>query len=201
VTDAQKQAPGRSDDIVSATIDFITESGVGQLRAADIAKRLGVSTGLIFYHFGTLEKLIVQSFEVAAERDLDQLRDLLDSVAGQPAREKLEAVLRQYGPTGKAQGWRLWIESWSASLRHPELRKVVMRLDARWRQTVAMLIAEGVGAGEFTTPDVQGAALRLTTMLDGLAVQAVAFDGAVGDTEIQRWIDEAMRRELNLPPN
>lgn len=192
----QRQAPGRYDDIVAATVDLITEHGVGRLRAADIAKKLGVSTGLIFYHFDTLENLVERAFAAAAERDLAHLHNALASVEGKPNLLRLREVLRQYGPTGNATGWRLWIESWSAGLREADLRKVIQGLDIRWRQTVAMIIAEGVGAGEFEAPDVQGAAWRLTSLLDGLAVQAVALDGAISADEIHRWMDAAIDKEL-----
>ncbi len=199
VVRSQKQSPGRADDIVATTIEFITENGVGQLRTVDIAKRLGVSTGLIFYHFETLANLVEHAFAVAAERDLTQLRNTLDSVATQPVLDRLRAVLHHYGPTGNALGWRLWIESWSAGLHDENLRKVVKDMDSQWRQTVAMLIAEGVGSGEFHTPDPHGAAWRLTLLLDGLAVQSVALGGAVTTEEIHRWTEDALRNELGLP--
>ena len=192
----QRQAPGRYDDIVTATVDLITEHGVGRLRAADIAKQLGVSTGLIFYHFENLENLVERAFAAAAERDLANLQKALTVVDGKPHSIRLREVLREYGPTGTATGWRLWNESWSAGLREPDLRKVIQGLDIRWRQTVAQIVAEGVGAGEFHTPDVQGAAWRLTSLLDGLAVQAVALDGAISADEIHRWMDAAIDMEL-----
>jgi BetI-type transcriptional repressor, C-terminal len=82
---------------------------------------------------------------------------------------------------GKASGWRLWIESWSASLHEPALRKVVAGLDARWREVVTELITEGVAAGVFTSADPRGSAWRLTALIDGLAVQNVALDSTATD--------------------
>ena len=49
------------------TLDFIIASGIDRLRATDIAEKLGVSSALIFYHFDTIENLIVRAFEFAAE--------------------------------------------------------------------------------------------------------------------------------------
>lgn len=193
-----KQTPGRYDDIVAATIDFIIESGVGRLRATDIAKRLGISSGLIFYHFDTLENLTEVAFTVAAERDLAELQKTLTAVSGQPAIGRLRAVFHQYGLTGSGEGWRLWIESWSAALREPKLRSVVSDLTDRWRQAVATIIAEGVGSGEFTTADVHGATRRLISLLDGLSVQMVALDGSVTSEEVDALMAAAMQMELGL---
>jgi hypothetical protein len=41
-------------------------------------------------------------------------------------------------------------------------------------------------------------ALRLTALLDGLAVQVTAYDGAVSRTRTQLWADEALAHELGL---
>lgn len=55
-----------------------------------------------------------------------------------------------------------------------------------------------MAAGEFTCPDPTGSALRLTALLDGLAVQMTAYTGAVSRARAQEWVDEALARELGL---
>ena len=191
----KKDPADRREEILVATLDLIIASGVERLRATDVAERLGVSSGLIFYHFDTIENLIVRAFEFAAERDLARLDAVLAAADG-TIESRLRTVLREYGPTGKASGWRLWIESWSASLHEPALRKVVAGLDARWREVVTELIAEGVAAGVFTSPDPRGSAWRLTALIDGLAVQDVALDSTVTDAQIADWVESALRLEL-----
>lgn len=191
----KKDPADRREEILVATLDLIIASGVERLRATDVAERLGVSSGLIFYHFDTIENLIVRAFEFAAERDLARLDAVLATADG-TIESRLRTVLREYGPTGKASGWRLWIESWSASLHEPALRKVVAGLDARWREVVTELIAEGVAARVFTSPDPRGSAWRLTALIDGLAVQDVALDSTVTDAQIADWMESALRLEL-----
>ena len=191
----KKDPADRREEILVATLDLIIASGFERLRATDVAERLGVSSGLIFYHFDTIENLIVRAFEFAAERDLARLDAVLATADG-TIESRLRTVLREYGPTGKASGWRLWIESWSASLHEPALRKVVAGLDARWREVVTELIAEGVAARVFTSPDPRGSAWRLTALIDGLAVQDVALDSTVTDAQIADWMESALRLEL-----
>jgi hypothetical protein len=55
-----------------------------------------------------------------------------------------------------------------------------------------------VAAGEFRCADPEGAALRLTAFLDGLAVQLTSYAGAVPRARAQEWTDEALARELGL---
>ncbi|MGW4275970.1 TetR family transcriptional regulator C-terminal domain-containing protein, partial [Streptomyces seoulensis] len=101
-------------------------------------------------------------------------------------------------PTGTAKGWRLWIEGWAAALREPALREVARDLDREWKAALTEVLAEGVAAGEFRCPDPAGAALRLTALLDGLAVQLTSYGGTVARARAQKWVDDALLRELHL---
>jgi AcrR family transcriptional regulator len=194
---ARKAVAVRREEIVLAALDRVRARGIAGVRAADVAQALGVSTALVFYHFGTLEALIIEAFRQAAERNLAVLRDELARPG--PAGERLRAVLALYGPTAPTAGWHLWIEAGAAAMRDAELREVVQRLDLRWRDAVVSLITEGVAAGEFRCPDARGAAWRLTALLDGLAVQFVAREGTVTAGDCDRWVDQALAHELGAP--
>ena len=85
------------------------------------------------------------------------------------------------------------------SLREPALREVARDLDRTWKAALAEVIAEGVAAGEFGCPDPSATALRLTALLDGLAVQLTSYGGGVSRARAQEWVDEAITRELCLP--
>jgi AcrR family transcriptional regulator len=194
----RKTVAVRREEIVLAALRQVRDRGIAGVRAADVAKALEISTALIFYHFGTLENLIIEAFRQAAEKDLATLAAELGR--GGPARSRLEAVLTLYGPTNSADGWMLWLEAGAAAIRDTQLRAVLQRLDLRWRDAVVALIAEGVGAGEFTCPDPLGSAWRLTALLDGLAAQVVAREGTVTEQDCARWVEQAVRHELGAGP-
>ncbi|MGW1591250.1 TetR/AcrR family transcriptional regulator [Streptomyces sp. NPDC002386] len=186
----------RREEMLRAAIGQIEARGVAAVRIADVASALGVSNALVLYHFSTKEKLVAAAFAYAAEDDLARLRALLDRRTS--ALRRLRAAVRWYAPTGQAKGWRLWIEGWAVSLREPSLRAVTRDLDQRWKAAIAEVIAEGVAAGEFTCPDPAGTALRLTALLDGLAVQLTSYPGAVPRARAQEWVNDALARELGL---
>ncbi|MGW4926059.1 TetR/AcrR family transcriptional regulator [Streptomyces parvulus] len=187
----------RREEMLRAAVEQISARGVDALRIADVAAALGVSNALVLYHFTTKEKLVAAAFARAAEDDLAHLRRLLGRRT--PALRRLRAAVRWYAPTGQAKGWRLWIEGWAAALREPALREVTAELDRRWKAAITEVIAEGVAAGEFPCPDPEGAALRLTAFLDGLAVQLTSYAGTVSRARAREWTDEALTRELGLP--
>ncbi|WP_406176034.1 TetR/AcrR family transcriptional regulator [Streptomyces sp. NBC_00996] len=186
----------RREELLRSAVEQIEARGVAAVRIADVASALGVSNALVLYHFSTKEKLVAAAFTYAAEDDLAHLRKLLGRRT--TALRRLRAAVRWYAPTGQAKGWRLWIEGWAAALREAALREVTRDLDKQWKAAISEVIAEGVAAGEFHCPDPAGAALRLTALLDGLAVQMTAYAGAVSRARTHEWVDEALARELGL---
>ncbi|MGW7269438.1 TetR/AcrR family transcriptional regulator [Streptomyces sp. NPDC054864] len=186
----------RRAELLGATVEQIEARGVAAVRIADVAAALGVSNALVLYHFSSKEKLVAAAFTHAAEADLAHLRAILSRRT--TALRRLRAAVRWYAPTGQAKGWRLWIEGWSAALREPALRSVTRDLDQQWKAALAEVIGEGVAAGEFRCPDPRATALRLTALLDGLAVQMTAYEGALSRTRMLAWVDEALNRELGL---
>ncbi|MFI1506885.1 TetR/AcrR family transcriptional regulator [Streptomyces sp. NPDC020597] len=187
----------RREEILRAAIEQIEARGVAAVRIADVAGALGVSNALVLYHFSTKEQLVADAFARAAQEDLAHLRKLVGRRT--TALRRLRAAVHWYAPTGQAKGWRLWIEGWAVSLREPALRDVARHLDREWKAALAGVISEGVTAGEFRCPDPAGTALRLTALLDGLAVQLTSYAGAVSRTRAREWADEALNRELGLP--
>lgn len=186
----------RREELLRAAVEQIEARGVAAVRIADVASALGVSNALVLYHFSSKEQLVAAAFAHAAEADLAHLRRLLGRRS--TAVRRLRAAVRWYAPTGQAKGWRLWIEGWAVALREPALREVTRDLDRQWKAAITEVVAEGVAAGEFSCADPAGAALRLTALLDGLAVQLTSYPGSVPRARAQEWVDDALARELGL---
>ncbi len=195
---ARRKAEVRRDEILRAAVEEIRERGFANTRAADVAANLGVSTALLFYHFGTLDCLLSEAFDYAAEHDLAQLRQAADAEGS--AADRLRAVLRLYAPAGRAPGWTIWIDAWAAALRVPELQKASRRLDLQWRRTVARVITDGTKAGEFRCDDPVGAAWRITALLDGLAIQSTVHPRAITRQQLSSWVYGLAARELDVDP-
>jgi AcrR family transcriptional regulator len=195
---ARRKAEVRREEILRATVDQIRERGFASTRAADVAADLGVSTALLFYHFGTLDGLLSEAFDYAAEHDLAQLKAAAE--ADGSAAGRLRDVLLLYAPAGRAPGWTIWIDAWAAALRVPELQKVSRRLDLQWRRTVAKVIDEGVKSGEFRCADAQGAAWRITALIDGLAIQSTVHRRSISRQQLTSWVFTTAARELEVDP-
>jgi AcrR family transcriptional regulator len=185
----------RREEILVATIAEIEKSGMSALRVADIASGLGVSSGLVFYHFDTKDALLVEALEYAVVRDADRLDKAL-AKAGEPL-ERLRRVLTSYGPTGAAHGWTLWIEAWSTALREPSIQASLRKLDKRWRDALEHVITEGVATGAFECHDPKSTVARVGALLDGLSVAAL-ISQSVSRKQLQTWVREMTADELGI---
>jgi AcrR family transcriptional regulator len=195
---ARIKADVRREEILRATCREVIARGFASTRVGDVAAALGVSSGLVFYHFARKENLLGEAFRYAAEEHLDGLA--ATARGGGSALERLDRILRLYFPAGSSAAWVLWIDAWSQALRDPELADISRQLDLRWKQTMAAVIAEGVAAGEFTCPDPDATAWRLTALLDGLGVQ-VTVHKVAANGRLLDWVRAAAAAELGLHPD
>ncbi|MEU4381685.1 TetR/AcrR family transcriptional regulator [Micromonospora echinofusca] len=194
----RRAAEIRLDALLRTACDVIVERGLANTRTADVAQAAGVSQALVFYHFATKDRLLAQAFAYAVEQDLARLDAVMCSSA--PPLTKLRRIVRLYTPAGRATSWAMWIDGWAESLRTPELEKVSRRLDLRWREDLATVIADGVRDGTFKCADPAGAAWRISAVVDGLAVQLAVHERVISRRQFAEWVRLLTARELGLDP-
>jgi AcrR family transcriptional regulator len=185
----------RREEMLTATTQLLDRIGLASIRVADVADELGVSPSLVFYHFGTKDALVADAFAHAVDRDLRKLDAA--HADGADAADRLRRVLRLYGPTGAATGWRLWIDAWALAQREPVIRRVLRRMDHRWRAVLREVVEDGVAEGVFTCADPAAAVTRVSALLDGLSVAALVHR-SVTRAQLRAWVAGAVAAELGI---
>ena len=64
--------------LIEAAIDVLRESGFASASARRIAQRAGYNQALVFYHFGSVNDLLVAALEEVSARRMTAYRELLD---------------------------------------------------------------------------------------------------------------------------
>jgi AcrR family transcriptional regulator len=194
---ARRGVDVRREEILAATVELIDANGLAQTRVKDVASVLGISAGLIFYHFETKDALLAAAFRHAVRQDLLRLEQTVTRYAD-PV-ERLRRILAVYGPQGRAPGWRLWIDAWALAQREPAIRKVLRHLDDEWRAALLRTIEDGVGAEQFRCADPSAAVARIGALLDGLSVATLVYR-TVSRLDLRTWVREATAREVAIDP-
>ncbi|MSX80690.1 MAG: TetR family transcriptional regulator [Actinobacteria bacterium] len=187
----------RRAEILETTCEVVIERGFAATRISDVAHKLGVSTGLIHYHFENKELLLAEAFKFAARQDIDRVAARVDEVP--TALAKLDRIFQLWAPEQDDYAWMLWIDSWGEALRNEAMQKISQELDIQSKGQLEAIIREGVASMEFRCDDPNGAAWRLSALADGLAIQMAAHSGIVSRAAHRTHLRTAALAELGLP--
>lgn len=190
----------RRTEILEVTCEVVIERGFAATRIADVAKRLEVSTSLIHYHFDSKEQLLAEAFAHYARKDLAEMEAEIE--AAPSALVQLDRAIQNYVPEGSGDvEWMLWIDGWGEALRNPMMRRISQELDGQSAGLIERVIRNGVENGEFACGDPRAAALRLTAIVDGLAVQFAAHDGMLDREQLIDHVRTLAAWEVGLEPD
>jgi AcrR family transcriptional regulator len=141
----------RRDEILRTLAKFLRERHLSALKMQDIADRLGMTKGNLYYYFKSKHDILFHCHMKAMEHSLSALDDVR-AMEASPG-EKLHALLVRHirSITDEAYGAVLLtdLESLTVSQRR---RYVALR--DRFEQGVRSLIEEGIALGEFANQDV-----------------------------------------------
>jgi AcrR family transcriptional regulator len=156
--------------VLEAALAAITERGIPATRMTDIAARAGMSPGHVLYYFRSKTHILAEVLRWNEDQFHDRLQARLRRTP--TARGRVMQLVRASVPDGRADPhWLLWLQVWAMSPHDRELLKDQEVQDRRFHDLLAAVIEEGQESGEFdATVDPAGAAIRLSALIDGLAV-------------------------------
>lgn len=193
---ARMSPENRRDAIVEAALAVARRKGLASVTVRDVAHEMGTSSGLIHHYFETMDDVLAAAFERVAGEELAETEAIL-AEAGSPV-AVLAGFLDSYAPVGEDWSFQLWLDAWAEAARRPALRQASSRLNLRWAGLLEGAIRDGVRAGTFQCADPTGAAWRILSVVDGLALQVVAHRTIVDRQHMLAWAATAAERELDL---
>lgn len=149
--------------LLAAARELIGEVGWSSVSTRVLAERAGVRSGLVHYHFQSLQSLLRQATLEAMGGMLDGTAELLTGAAS-PA-DGIEAMLSELDRyDGSDPSSLLFIEGYLAATRDPELHEQLSALVAGFRTTLTASLAD---AGH---PSPDGAARVVLAVFDGFVL-------------------------------
>jgi AcrR family transcriptional regulator len=193
----KRMSPGdRRSAIVAATVDVARRKGLASTTVRDVAAEMGTSSGLIHHYFESMDDVLAAAFEVVARQDLELSAGSM-AAAASPV-EALRIFFQTYTPADKDWAFQLWLDAWAEAARRPAVQATSRRLNLEWQALLERTIRSGLAAGSFVCGDSAGAAWRILSLLDGLALQVVAHGTTIKRRDVVAWSTAAAERELGL---
>lgn len=156
--------PIRRQQLIDATMMSIDELGLASTTIACIARKAGVSTGIISHYFGGKDGLLEATMRHVL-RELSDVTAQRRKAAGKGCLEQIRAIIE--GNFDRTQidtaVMKTWLEFWSSSLHRPELQRLQRVNERRLYSNLAYQFRRQL-------PHAQAldAARGLAAMIDGL---------------------------------
>ncbi len=192
----------RRSDLIEATLDLIAEGGPQAATVRAIARRAGVTPGLIRHYFATKEDLVAAAHESLmtglTEASAARLDDLPDDPLARLAGFVANAVSP---PVTDPRAVALWAASMQLVPRDAAMRKVHEATYLGFRNRLQGLIAAALTAAGRGDEDTRTLAIAGNALLDGLWIEAGALPDHFRQEELKSIAIKAFSRllELSLP--
>lgn len=150
--------------LLDAAAELIAERGWAAVSTRAVAQRAGLAAGLVHYHFTSVQALLSQAAIAVMHRTVAEVDPMLAGV-GDPDDlvDALAGSLEEF--TGTDSMSVLFVETYLAATRDPELRACVAEVITKFRARLGTRLAE-LGVAE-----PEGAAAVLGAAMDGLVLQ------------------------------
>lgn len=134
------KAPTSSRDrLLAATMDYVTQHGIGELTLRQLAKALGTSHRMLVYHFGSKEGLLT---EVVRRSEAEQ-RTLTAQLMADTNAAPIEQARRVWSQLADKQMWpreRLFFEVYGQALQgRPHTRALLDEIVDAWLEPLVAI--------------------------------------------------------------
>lgn len=155
--------------ILEAAIRVIAQSGVRGLRVEKLAAEAGISTALIYYHFGSRAGLIRSALDYINDRAAHYTEQAVMS-SNPRVQVEQKLLLEIQGTPSVRENSIAWGELRASAVFNDDLRQALHDATESWSRDIAGVIKSAQDAGMANPAvDPTEAAERLTALVEGLS--------------------------------
>ncbi len=186
----------RRAEIAATARAIALEEGLDAVTQRAVAARASMAAALVAHYVESMDALVADTFSEVVAEEIVEVRALVadepDAIAG------IGALIDAAIDPERQDVTSLWVQAWSLGRRNTALADAVrLRMD-EWLGIISGTIRAGVDAGAMRCDDVDGTALHLLAMIDGLnAHELVHWGGPAAQGAIAKRAAEGM---LGLAP-
>lgn len=153
-------------DLIRATARCLAEAGVAGTSAREVAARAGVSFGLIRFYFGSMDRLIQETYDHVGSIVLAAYDEAVEAAGADPA-ARLDAFLvaNFRPPILDPALLATWTALWARVGTDPEIGRRHREVYAASRERLDQLLRAASG---LSPEEARIAAIAITATIDGL---------------------------------
>ena len=166
----------RPDDIIRSAYRVMARRGSHRHSLQDIATEAGVSKGLLLYHFGTKDNLLLATMRWALQGTAERIRRRMARASGseQTIAALIEAVF--VNPQANRDFYMFYLDLLEHQARVPSFRTLSEMLEDMINGLYAEVIQRGHDDSVFAVDDVRLAARHMRALIEGTFLQWLQSD-------------------------
>ena len=178
----------RPDDIIRSAYRVMARRGSHRHSLQDIATEAGVSKGLLLYHFGTKDNLLLATMRWALQGTAERIRRRMAQASGseQTIAALIEAVF--VNPQANRDFYMFYLDLLEHQARVPSFRTLSEMLEDMINGLYAEVIQRGHDDAVFAVDDVRLAARHMRALIEGTFLQWLQSDD--WEKSHARWRDD-----------
>lgn len=162
---------GTKAKLLRAAVEEIADKGWKGARTRSIAERAGVNPGVVHYHFGSMEDLLLEAVGSAFVSITEMAQQSIEADTVALGMDGMIDAIGEIDPSDP--DWQVLMEALVQSARVPRLHELTVGILEQYRAAMIARLSAGVESGELPSDtDTEGLALALMALLDGLGLYA-----------------------------
>lgn len=167
-------SPERRQQIMDALLQVMASKGYEGATIGEIARSIGLTPGLLHYHFHSKQEILLAAIEGLETRHLARLEQAVAEAPADPLARLTAFVDVHVGLNAYASPSDLafWVMLSGEALRQKEVRQGYAHLLERMHARLCTLLREGVDQGVFHSTDIAATATALIAVIEGYFVMS-----------------------------
>jgi len=199
VSRVQRKRGRRIQEILTTAAELFGERGYDAVSLEDVAERLDVTKGSLYYYFASKDELVTAAIETLGNEWTARLERLPEAQDGPPGK-RLRALIREHVTIAVREypgALRLFLvpQDWPSAQR-ARIKALRGQHDRVFRQ----VIEEGFAAGEFTMTGVDTVLQCMHAAMSQAPLWCGGLTGRALDKALDELTDTLMMLVGELPP-
>ena len=164
----------RKDDLIATVLQMLTAGSSTSLSLDRVAKKAGVSKGMLTYYFRSKDELIIESIRRYHRDQQAMLSQIME--LPMPANTKLNLLIQAAFPSKERilEELKFQVEVWTYAKQFPEVMEAVSHSYRSFRQACEAMLQRGIEDGGVFVSETEWTYRMIHALVDGLTFQVAA---------------------------
>jgi len=176
--------------LIRATLDCIAEQGIASTSIADVARKAGLSQGIVNLHFQSKERLYIECLRFIADEYRAAWEQNLARAGADPAARLAALVAVDFKPrVCERRKLAVWFAFWGEARSRPTYARICTERDLQYEKALTGACQALIEQGGYRGLDPRTVSLTIASLTEGLWLDMLIVPHKVSRQRAARTCD------------